>query len=364
MRLLFVVDSFSGGAGNVTQILSQAFSKKNYDVSILLLNGKRVEPKHDLSGIKVVDYALGKYAPGKTPVDRIFKAIVALRKQINTINPDVIISFLTELNILCCMANNRKIPLIVSERNDPFKEVIKKYWAVLRGLEYKKADKIVVQCSNFRQLAKGKFVDKTVVIPNPILRPPILKKPEVIHNPLKIVSMGRLTKQKNFIWMIDRMVELRNVTNDFILSIYGAGEQEEELKSYIDKKGISENVQLVGYADEPYSILAESDIYLMTSDYEGFPNALSEAMAVGLPSISRCCHEGIKDLVKDGENGFLVSLGDSHKFVARISQISTDKNIRNSMSFNAQKVTSDFGVDSIIAIWEREILQICKMPGG
>jgi len=355
VKLLFVVDSFGGGAGNVIQILANAFAEKGNDASVLLLNGKRVESKYDLSKINVIDYPLGKYAKGHTPVDRIYKSVKAIRKQFDSIQPDVIISFLTELNILCCMANKKNIPLIVSERNDPAKDNVKKYWKLLRNKYYKKADRVVVQCSNFKEFAGGRFKENCSVIPNPILEPAAVRSGYELHSPVRLISLGRLQAQKNFKWMIDRMEELKAINNNFVLSIYGSGVLKDELDEYIKQKGLQDHVKLAGYAVDTYSALAESDIYLMTSDYEGFPNALSEAMAVGLPSVSRLCHEGIRDLVQDGTNGFLVEKDQCQLFVERILSLCQDHQLYSLIGKSAKDVACTFSVERIVSMWKQEI---------
>lgn len=364
MKLLFVVDSFGGGAGNVIQILASSFRDRGFDVSILLLNGKIVEPKYNLRGIKIIDCPLGKYAAGKTPIDRVIKSVRTIRYILKRKSPDVIISFLTENNILCCMANRWNVPMIISERNDPSKEKLKKYWQVLRRLYYKRANKIVVQCSNFVGFAGGRYKDKVSVIPNPILKPDRTKDSVELHNPIKLVSVGRLMQQKNFEWMIKRMAELFKVFQSFSLHIYGSGEKEAELLDLIQSYDLSNNVKLMGYTDRPYEVLSECDIYLMSSDYEGFPNALSEAMALGLPSVSRICHEGLRDLVSDGINGYLVGMDDAEGFNKSIIRLVEDSNLRTRMSNAAKTVSDTYGKEKVCDMWEEcidTVLFLAKM---
>ena len=355
MKLLFVVDSFRGGAGNVIQLLAQAFYRRKYEVSILLLNGKLVDPRYDMCGTEIIDYPLGKYAKGYTPFDRVLKSVKVIREQLERIQPDVIVSFLTELNILCCMAHKKKRPLIISERNDPAKDRIKKYWKVLRSRYYRFADRIVVQCAGFRGFSGGRFIDKCSVIPNPVLEPKVTRPAGTIHTPLRLVSLGRLSKQKNFKWMIDSMELLKKYDSDFTLSIYGSGSEENELRSYIEQKQLRDNVFLKGFVADTYSVLAGSDIYLMTSDYEGFPNALSEAMAVGLPAVSRLCHEGIKSLIDNGKNGFVTALDDMQSFVENIIRLKNDPELYSFIGNNAKTISDKYNTDKIALLWEKEI---------
>ena len=357
MKILFAVDSFSGGAGNVIQILASGFAEKNYKVSVLLLNGKKIEQKYDMHGAEVIDFPLSVYAKGYTPIDRVYNSVQAIKKQFNSINPDVIVSFLTENNILCCIANKGKKPIIISERNDPFIEKHKKYWDFLRILKYPKADKIVVQCSNFKYFCNGRFTKNTVVIPNPILKPNTYHVP---HNKdeITLIALGRLQSQKNFSWLIDRMYSIHNANKNVSLKIYGEGPLENQLRLQINQLNLQDCVELAGFTSTAHETLAKADIYVMTSDYEGFPNALSEAMAVGLPSVSRKCHDGIYDLVQNGVNGFTVETDDIDGFENRVLELASDFTLRTIISENAKSVSNDFSIEKIVDIWENSVNEI------
>ncbi len=358
MKILFIVDSFSGGAGNVVQILATGLTKRGYKVSILWLS-KYGESKYDLCGVEVFERPLNKYASGICPIDRVYNAVKLLRAEFDKIKPDVIVSFLTEFNILSCLAN-KKLPLIISERNDPDKQELKSYWRFLREISYKKADSIIVQSPAFSKFANNRYYNLTSVIPNPILHPAIMKESSELHNPIRLVSLGRLSPQKNFRWMIDRMVELRKYIDNFVLDIYGSGPLEEEMKQYILEKKMDNHVFLKGYVNNTYEVLADHDIYLMTSDYEGFPNALSEAMAVGLPSISRKCHEGMSDLVINNQNGILVDMEDTKGFVQSLLKVIYDSQYRNKTSEEAKRVSDTYNSERILDLWEDAINQLSK----
>lgn len=353
MKILFVVDSFSGGAGNVVQILGSEFSKNN-DVNILLLNGKQSKEKYDLSKVKITSIVLSEVVKGKNKVFNIHNYVKAIKNEFNKINPEVIVSFLTENNILCCMANKNKISLIISERSDPFVEKHKKHWSLLRLLEYPKASKIVVQCSNFINFCNSRFVKSSIVIANPIMKPAINHEVREKRD-IVLASVGRLRIEKNFSWMLDRMAEIHKLNDKIKLKIYGEGPLEEELRKKISTLNLDNCVELCGYTDSPHQVLTQSDIYLMTSDYEGFPNALSEAMAVGLPSVSRMCHEGIKDLVQNGTNGYLVEPKDTRSFVERVIMLSQDSEKRKQISKEAKKVSDTYSVSNIVTVWDRLI---------
>lgn len=357
MKILFVVDAFRGGAGNVIQILAREFTARGYKSVILLTNGKIAEPKYDLSGVEIIDHKLENYIRAKNPIDRIFKYKNELQKMFHQVKPDVIISFLTTNNILSCMANDIKVPLIVSERIDPAKTNTKIHWRVLRRLYYNRADVVSVQCSNFASFCNGKFKKKIVVTPNPIVIPEIAKNPEKREN-IVFISIGRLDAQKNFPWMFDCMKKIHDQAKNTELRIFGDGPIKEQLQDKIAELNAGDYIKLCGYTNNPYEELSAADIYFMTSDFEGFPNALSEAMAMGLPSVSRICHEGIKDLVNDGVNGYLVNLYDKKGFVEKAMLLLKDDMLRASMVGEAKKVSEKYSVEKIISMWEEIIKKI------
>ena len=352
MRILFVVDAFRGGAGNVIQILSREFKRRGNDCVILLTNGKIAEPKYDLTGIKVIDYKLEEHIHAKNAADRIIKYTKELKTKFHEIQPDAIISFLTTNNILSCMANDLNVPLLVSERIDPFKAHTKIHWRLLRKIYYARAKKIIVQCSNFEDFFTGQLKKKTVTIANPIITPVNDYQARENHGNIIFISIGRITEQKNFPWMCDRMKEIHNQHECVELRIFGNGDKEEYLREKKKKNDMEDYVKLMGYTDNPYSELQNADIYLMTSDYEGFPNSLSEAMAVGLPSVSRMCHSGIQDLVKDSINGYLVAMEDKAGFVAKCVELASSVEQRKEISEKAKEISYQYSVERIVARWE------------
>ena len=138
--------------------------------------------------------------------------------------------------------------------------------------------------------------------------------------------------------MIDAVKLVTRDYADVSLRIYGAGEQEAELTSYIEAQGLEANVRLMGRSNELFRIYPNADLYLMSSDFEGMPNALAEAMAVGLPCISTDCKTGPRDLIDNGENGYLVPCGDAQGLARKIMQLfAMSEEEQRTMGQNARK---------------------------
>lgn len=354
MKILFVVDDFGGGAGNVIQILANEFSHRENDVIVLLLN-YHTQNNHLNETISVIIHGISS----KNESNKVvwFKnTIMGLRKLIVQLNPDVVISFIDNNNTLTGFSLMfEKIPLIVSERSNP--NVIKPMgvWWLLRIPAYLRANAVTVQCSNFVKFNRL-FSRKTYVTPNPIIAPAIQKKiKKASCDEIRIVSCGRLARIKRFDLMIRAFNIIHKQFPNSVLYIYGEGSERVNLEKLIAELSLTDSVVLAGRTDDVYTVLQNSDIYLMTSDQEGFPNALSEAMAIGLPSIAFECHEGLRDLIDDGINAYLVPSKNIELMAERVITLIKDKRLRCTFSENAKLVSEKFSVSGVGDIWEELI---------
>lgn len=356
MKLLLVVDSFWGGAGNVMQILAGELSRRGHSCTLLLLNGSVTAPKHDLTGVEVREYPLVQNEPAHTPIGRLLRYRKAVKRLINEIKPQAILSFLTEYNDLTAWSVGGKYPLVISERNNPFHDQLKPQWVLLRKLFYHRADRVVIQCSQFAEYFNDSLQPKLRVIPNPILAPTQSHQPREDRK-IRLVSLGRLHPQKNFPWMIEAVCRIHAQNPACTLTIYGTGDEEDKLRAQIEQNHAQSFITLAGKTSTPHEVMAHSDIFLMTSDYEGFPNALSEAMAVGLPTVTRLCHEGLRDLVQDGINGYLTPASDMDCFINCVLQLAQDVKLRLTIGGAATEVSKRFSVAQIVDQWEKVLTE-------
>ena len=120
----------------------------------------------------------------------------------------------------------------------------------------------------------------------------------------------------------------------------------------MNSQNLSGIVELPGYTTDVYQELAGADIYAMTSKDEGFPNSLCEAMAVGLPTVSVLCHEGIGDIVIDGNNGYIIPMRDEKAFAECIIDLLCDVQKRKNCSDEAKKITEQFSMENVYGMWK------------
>ncbi|WP_026567970.1 glycosyltransferase family 4 protein [Bacillus sp. UNC41MFS5] len=361
MKILFVVNGISGGASNVIQLLATHFQRKGNQVDLLLFDGMDVSSRYDLSGVKIIE--LPKLLPERSfnSYTRVVHRIKSVKAYLKKDKPDIIVSFLDNINTLTCFAAwNSDIPIIVSERTNTITNKLSFPWDVLRKIAYRRANKVIVQCSIFADFYNGYFKNKTNVIPNPIVNPKarhVVKSDQQFH----LVSAGRLAYGKNFEWLINTFAKIVKRVPEAHLTIYGRGEKERDLKQMIGTLGLESSVTLAGYTTNVHEKMAQADVYVMPSLQEGFPNSLCEAMAVGLPVVAFQCHEGLNEIVTNGENGFLVEMNNQEAFIEKVVQLSQDRDLREQIGTEAQKLAERYSEQNIYELWEENIQNVMRV---
>ena len=248
-----------------------------------------------------------------------------------------------------------KCPVILAERADPNtfcnsseknKKIFEKY--------YPKADGYIFQTEDAKKYYKehGINVENSVVIPNAInpefIRPLYQGKRRKV-----IVGAGRLTMQKNFSLLINSFAEICNDFPEYKLEIYGEGPLKESLINETKNLGIREKVIFKGYVNNLGDCIQDTSLFVLSSDFEGMPNALMEAMALGLPVISTDCPAGgSKVLIENKINGVLVPIKDIEALKKEIANMLTDSSMRNYMGENARKICVQLESKKIYNEWE------------
>ncbi len=318
MKLVFIVSQVTnGGAERNTAAFANALAAMGEDVHIVCL--------HDEPDDYPVDRRVGRHllrtANRKLPGPKKFWDTLTQAKQLRTLRADVILPFCPQpeylmrfwLATLFC-----KTKIIYTVRLNEEKDITDPIAGRQRKRARCLADGIWVQVKGQRQFFPKRLQKKIFEVPN-ILNPRFLKVAgSGSCNIRRFVSAGRLHPQKNQKLLIEafaRMIE-RTHNTDATLTIYGksrAGYKrtEDDLRERIDEYGLRERVFLPGRASDLAEKYAEADAFVFSSDHEGCPNALMEAMAAGLPCISTDCPTGPSDLITSGKDGLLVPVGDA-----------------------------------------------------
>ena len=249
------------------------------------------------------------------------------------------------------LIGNKKLFKIYSLRNDPTKFFNSGLKKILRNLVYWDADKIVFQTPDARDYFCQKIREHGVLIPNPV-KSGLPYWNEEKHRK-EVVVACRLAKQKNLFMLLDAFRIVWEKRQDYKLSIYGEGELKEALVRYAEQLGISEAVKFHGFSSEIHKIMAGSAIYVSSSDYEGISNSMLEALAIGIPAICTDCPVGgARMYIRDGENGYLIPVGDADVMADRMLALMEDKKLGESFSKESVKIREELTDDRIFGMWK------------
>ena len=362
MKILFNCLSMEkGGAERVISVLANNFIETNEVTIVTLMKGKA---KYELNNkIKLIQIDKKEYSK----LNRIKKFFIKLSPRrltdlLTTIiqeKPDIIISFLPEpsMRIMFLKKINRKIrniPTIISIRNDPTVEYKNKFIYLVMKYLYRNVNGMVLQTEDAKKYFSNiiKQEERLTVIPNPINEKFLVDNPYEGEREKTIVTVGRLEKQKNQRILIDAFKNVEKKHKDYSLLIYGEGKLHQELQNYAKELGLNSKVIFKGKRDNIEKEIYKAGIFVLSSDYEGMPNALMEAMSLGLPCISTACPcGGPKMLIENSKNGLLVQINNSQKMEEAINFLIENKNIAQQMGKNANNVNKKYSPDKICKEW-------------
>ncbi|HEB72744.1 MAG TPA: glycosyltransferase family 4 protein [Nitrospirae bacterium] len=361
MKLAFTISTLSqGGAERVITNMANHWAGKGHEVTILTLSVSSINSFFKLdSSIKVVGLAAGRSS--KNPFEAVInnaRRIFAIRKTLKTLAPDILISFMTETNILSIISTvGLSFPVIVSERANPKVYPNSIIWKLLRSVVYPIADKIILQSEASKDNFSGIIKKKCAVIPNPVSYVKDSKQDfkVTIKQKKTIVSLGRLVEEKGYDLLLNAFSRIRAHHNDWSLVIYGDGPLRGQLEGAMDELKLSDAVQFPGITNDPTEALLKADLFVLSSTTEGFPNALCEAMACGLPVISFDCLYWPAEIIDNGKNGILVPTGDVNKLAEAMEALINDNDHRETLAKEARKITERLGADKIMEAWSKLI---------
>lgn len=338
-----------GGASKMFTVLANYYVSEGYDVVIYCYRGKN-KPSALNKKIKFIASIDTK----KTIWGSRLSPLFDIRKIIKNVKPDIIVSFLTNANFYTLIANiGNKIPVIISERSDPYYENN----LILSSMRksYSLATKIVFQTHGAKNFFADSIQEKSKIIPNPIdqnIKIPV--KSEEKNGTHKISFVGRFDiQQKRQDVMIEAFKNVCKVRKDIVLHFYGDGKDINLIKDYVKDNRMEPFVKFEGKVDNILEHIKDSTLYVLTSDYEGIPNSLIEAMSIGLPVISTDCSPGgAKFLINNFENGLLIPKDNIVELSESILYLLDNPKLRNLMGENALKVNERFEYNKIMAKWK------------
>lgn len=293
----------------------------------------------------------------------LVKDILLLRKTLLAAAPDhdVVLSFLPQANVMALLAClGTRLPVVITELCHPEHDVIGKRWELLRTLTYPLASAFVVQTTDIRNWFARRNKLSPTIIPNPVPDTEARWEPGRDGERKVIVAAARLTYQKNLTSLAEAFARLARKHPAWDLDIYGVGEEQEQLEAIIRENDLEGRLRLAGWTSNLGRTLAEAEMFVLSSRFEGMPMALTEAMAVGVPCISTDCPSGPADYIRNGENGLLVPVEDIDALASAMDQLMSDPALRIRLGENGRGIVDRFSLRAILPLWNG---CLCKAMG-
>lgn len=367
LRVTLVISSlWGGGAERVLSVLANGWAEQGHHISILTFDhgGGPKYPVHSSVSL----FPLGLERRSRFLAQAVLaniRRIWVLRHAIKRLQPDIIVSFMVQANVLTLLATRGlNIPVIVSERTSPRRRSIGPIWRGLRTLSYPFADLLV--CPTRSGLAGFQAMIKVqgIAIPNPVVVPTGVKCCQCAHpNSHILVAMGRLIPEKGFDLLLEAFALIGDRHPEWRLNIIGEGPLLSELEEQSKTLKLEGRIRFVGKLIDPFPALRAADLFVLSSRFEGFPMALAESMACGLPVISFDCPEGPRDIIRDGIDGVLVPPGDVAALAAVLDRLMSNSQERVRLAARAPEVTTRFSREHILSQWQQLFDELLSAKG-
>lgn len=322
-KILFIIPYLSsGGAERVVSIWVSELAKLGCDIQLLVFY--RIENEYALDDAVIV-HSLKREKSEYDHMSKIMK-LCSVRKALQAIKPDIAVPFISYVGLMLFIAKiGLPIKIVETIRNNPKFSPPKRIHRWLRNIAVFFSRACLVQNQAELKYFPAWMQKHMVVMANPIADEFVEKEKVFLEKKINsIAAAGRLEKQKNFPLLIRTFAKIAATHHTVQLKIYGEGSQFPQLKEMINHLNLSGQATLCGRANHMAEMLENADLFVLSSDSEGMPNALMEAMAIGLPCISTDCPTGPAELIEPGVNGLLVPVGDEAELVAAMDRMITD----------------------------------------
>ena len=359
MNILFITISIGyGGAEKMMNFVTNTLVSKGNSVTILNLNTIPQDisqhKQHFNPAIKIINLGVPKK-------NRHLVFITNICSFVKKNKVDVILAFTMFPNFYAKIASwITGVPSIMSERGDPNRTFGKGLKDRFMRFVINRSSGAVFQTKDASLFYSKKLQGRGAVIPNPIFKTDNDIPVVTAKNRLKtVVSVGRFQNIQKRMDVMLKAFQVFSISHpEYILKMYGSGELE-YVKEMVRSLGIEDKVHLMGVVQNPMSKIYNDGIFVITSDYEGIPNALLEAMSVGLPVVSTDCSPGgAKLLIHNNENGLLAERGDYMSVANALSRFAEDADLLDRCSSNAVKVLDRFAPHKIGEMWIEYIASV------
>ena len=364
LRVTAVISSLRpGGAERVLVDLAGGLSRLGHEVTIVTFAPAAEKPFYALDpAIHLCQLGLLGDADAGMPARKLAAAVKRLRGHFRREQSEIVLGFTTVANLIAILASRGLgLKVVAAERVDPagHNRSIGRFGATIRDLAYRQADHVCVQTEKARKALDYLADDRISVIPNPIPLAREISRPWLpgAEGRFRLIGVGRLERQKGFDLLIPAFAGVADRFPDWDLAIYGEGPARDALQAAIDNAGIADRIHLKGLTREVGAALAASHAMALPSRFEGFPNALTEAMAAGLPAV---VFKGVADdLILDGETGLRADPADPIASLAfLLARLMDDGALRTRLGEAARAHVAAFSPDVHNARWDELLRRV------
>lgn len=360
-RILLVVGSLDcGGAQRVMAGMANYWAAKGWNVSLVTWTGPETPDFYqlhpDVERIWISANAAGRssFAILRASIARVFK----LRRLLKHADPGAVISFIDVSNIHTIVAAiGLPVRVVISERTNPaVNATVSRPWRILRSLLYSRASCVVAQTQEAATWIEMHCRASVVVIPNALRDLPARA---CRREPL-IVAVGRLSAEKGLDVLIRAFSKVHKEFPEWSVRIIGDGAERNALQALCSSLDLADSVQLLGQVQNVEEWLARAGLMVHSSRREGFPNAVLEAMGMGVAVICADCPSGPAQLIQDGVNGRLVPVGDVQTLASVMADLMRQPKLRERLGSAALRVNREYDQGAIMSRWE----ECVRLPPG
>mgnify|MGYP003391880800 CR=1 FL=1 len=351
------IDNIAGGVERISISLMNDMVRRGHDITFFTLD------KADATSFYPMDEKIawhkadiGDYRLKASLTER-FKRILVIRKLLKSTKPDVILAFQDGAFLQLRVASlGMRIPVVLAERIAPshFQHRQKNRNQSIAFFLYRFADKITVQSQSYVPYYPKKLQTKITVIPNPVELPSVQARPAGVPGQTKtLLCVGRITHQKNQAVLVKAFANLQGQFPDWRLVLAGA-EDDPSVRALAARAGLQDKVVFMGAVKDVAALYAESHLFCLPSRWEGFPNALAEALSYGLPGVGFAGCDGVNVLIHHLENGLLATGNDNLQTLqAMLAAAMEDDNARAAMGTKAIQSVRSYQPRAIFDQWEK-----------
>ena len=345
-----------GGASRQVTKLANTLCDKGHDVYMIALHLFAPVFKID-ERVKIIDIT-DKKLDGKIT---ILSRYLALRRVLKDIKPDITIHYNFQsvyLTVFSLLSKKAMGKVIMAERGDPSDAEYSGMLGLVRSVAIRFVDGFVFQTNGAKNYFNSRVQQRSVVIPNSVTIPNELQQ-EVSERKTVVLSAGRLHPQKNHRLLIRSYAKIADRYPQYTLEIYGDGDMKSDLDSLVHELKMEGRIHINYSVKNIFEKIREATLFVLSSDFEGMPNALMEAMALGTPAISTDCSPGgARDLITDGVNGWIVPVRNEEALAEKMDYVLSHPKEAERVANNARNIVNTHSDDAVFSVWEKFIYDV------